>query len=140
MKKLAGILVLAVSQLVSSGTNLGILYPVGGEKLPGNGIHVFKWTNSDNLSLNLYIDWYDTNGSPVLTNTSPNASLYATTLPAGTNTFTLYAPSNYPGPDMYQYKVRLEGSDATTNVESVSGYVTVTAPASFTGTIENTNQ
>jgi len=136
MKKLAGIFVLAVSQLVSSGTNLGILYPVGGEKLPGNGIHVFKWTNSDSMSFNLYIDWYDTNSSPVLT----NMSLYAATLPAGTNTFTFYMPSNYPGPDMYQYKVRLEGSDATTNVESVSGYVTVTTPASFTGVIENTNQ
>jgi hypothetical protein len=136
MKKLAGIFVLAVSQLVSSGTNLGIIYPVGGEKLPGNGTHVFTWTNSDNLSFNLYIDWYDTNSSPVLT----NMSLYATTLSAGTNSFTFYMPSNYPGPDMYQYKVRLEGSDATTNVESVSGYVTITAPASFTGIIENTNQ
>jgi hypothetical protein len=112
------------------------MYPVGGEKLPGNGTHVFAWTNSANLSLNLYIDWYDTNGSPIIT----NSSLYATTLPVGTNTFTFYMPSNYPGPDAFQYKIRLEGSDGTTNVESVSGYVTVTPLALFTGTIEDTNQ
>jgi hypothetical protein len=140
MKKLAVLCILALGQLISSGTNLGLTYPVGGEKLPINGTHIFTWTNSDALSLNLFIDWYDTNGTPVLTNSTPNDSLYATTLPAGTNTFTFYMPSNYPGPDMYKYKVRLEGSDAVTNVKSMSGYVNVTAPASFTGSIEDTNQ
>ena len=137
MKKLAVLCsILTLGQLISFGTSLGIQYPIGGEKLPGNGTHIFAWTNSSNLSVNLYIDWYDTNGSPIIT----NSSLYATTLPAGTNTFTFYQPSSYPGPDAFQYKVRLEGSDSTTNVESVSGYVTVTPPASFSGTIENTNQ
>ena len=136
MKKFAGFCILALGRLLSSGTGLNLLYPTGGEMLPGNGTHVIIWTNSGSMPVNLYVDWYDTNGNPILT----NYSLYATTLAAGTNTYTFYTPSNYPGPDAYQYKFHLVGTDSGTNLESSSGYVFVTGPASFSGSIENTNQ
>jgi hypothetical protein len=137
MKKLACLFsILLGGQLLVSAVGLELLYPLGGEKLPGNGTHVFTWTNSDSLHVNLYLDWYDTNGSLII----GGNSLYEVTLPAGTNIFTFYTPSNYPGPDAFQYKVHLVGTNSGTTVESSSDYVFVTAPASFTGSIGNTNQ
>lgn len=133
MKKLVVLCTLALGQLLLCGANLNLLYPVGGEMLPGNGTHTITWTNSDNMPINLYLDWYDTNGAPLITNNS----IYATTLGVGTNTFIFSKPTDYPG--FYKYKFHLVGSDSGTNIESSSDYVFVTDPASFTCTIENTN-
>lgn len=133
MKKIVILCTLALGQLLLCGANLNLLYPVGGEILPGNGTHVITWKNSDNMPVNLYLDWYDTNGAPIVTNNG----LYTVTLPAGTNTYTFYKPASYP--ESYQYKFRLEGQDSGTNIESSSGYVFVTDPASFTCSIEDTN-
>ena len=125
MKIKYGIAALLSGQLLAFGADLNLLYPLGGEKLPGNGTHVVTWTNSDNLTVAFSLDWYDTNGVPIQSS-SLSTAVYA----AGTNSFMMYMPSNYP--NAFWYKIRLTGDGG---IESASDYVFITPPAAFTGSI-----
>lgn len=122
----------AIGQFSSSADGLGLLYPLGGEKLPNNGKHTITWTNSADLLVQIYIDWYDTNG----VNLVSNNVIYSAVLSEGTNNFVLHRPTIYP--TEYQYKVRLDSS--TNNFTSSSGFIGITTPATFTATITNQSQ
>ncbi|KND49907.1 MAG: hypothetical protein AB197_00145 [Parcubacteria bacterium C7867-002] len=126
MKKVLSTLILAGSQVISAHAQMSLLYPLGGENLPRNGAHTVRWTNSENVHVTLYIDWFDTNGVQFVN----DHGLYESVLPAGTNRFILL-PVGYPSE--YQYKIRLVGTNMTVNETVSSGFVRVTGPASLEG-------
>jgi len=130
MKKWLAIVGLVCNQIVSVHGQLSLLYPQGGEDLPGNGMHTVSWTNVADMNITLYFDWYDTNGVIFV---SDNA-LYTTVLPAGTNSFVLSTPARYPSE--YQYKVRLVGTNASTNMTVSSGFVHITGPATLSAHLD----
>ena len=121
-----------MAQFSSHAAGFSLLYPVGGEKLPINGKHTITWTNSADLLVMIYIDWYDTNG----VNLVSNNVIYSAVLPEGTNTFVFHKPSIYP--TEYQYKIRLDSN--TNNLTASSDFVSITTPATFTAVITNQNQ
>ena len=133
MKKLLlAMLLLVVGQISLLADGLNLIYPVGGEKLPINGKHSIIWTNSADMLVDVYLDWYDTNSTLFVSNNV----IYSAVLTAGTNNFVLHRPSVYPME--YQYKVRLSGnSNALT---SSSGFVKFTSNATFSAQITNQNQ
>ncbi|MEN9912934.1 MAG: hypothetical protein RLY66_342 [Candidatus Parcubacteria bacterium] len=122
----------ALCQFTSFSIGLNLLYPTGGEILPVNGRHPIVWTNSSNLFVQIYVDWYDTNDVDLVTNNV----IYAGVLPEGTNTFILHEPSRWP--TEYKYKIRLDGD--TNAIVSTSGFVFMTSNATFTATITNQSQ
>jgi len=124
-------MVLIVSQILSVKADLALLYPVGGEKWPGNGKHTITWTNSDNLGVTVYLDGYDTSSTPF----TDDYILYSSVLSAGTNTFVLSTPSRFP--TNYQYKIRLVGTNSSLNITSTSGLINITGPATFDGQMTN---
>lgn len=131
-KTLFAVLLMVVTHLSTFGaTSLGLVYPLGGEILPNNGKHIITWTNSSNLAVQLYFDWYDTNGTLLV----GDNILYSATLSEGTNTFVLNRPSRYPSE--HQYKVRITGN--TNEITSTSDFVRVTSPILFTGVVTNQN-
>lgn len=132
MKNIVCATALAFGQLLAHGSYLGLIYPTIGEFLPGNGRNNIIWTNSADMTVGVYLNWYDTNGVWFTSNL-----LHIATLPEGTNSFLFYCPSNYP--TEYLYKIELFGADAGTNVEDISDFVFITEPATFSGTIVNTN-
>lgn len=133
MKKFLFALVLIVSQTASLRADLSLIYPIGGEKLPSNGTHPVIWTNSADLGVMAYIDWYDTNGSVILN----DISLYSKVLAAGTNNFVFNQPSQYPTNNLY--KVRLVGTNVTTTNTVTSDYFQITPAAVFTSQFTDTN-
>lgn len=133
MKKLlTAVGLAALCQLSSQAIGLNLLYPTGGEKLPVNGRHTITWTNSANLFVQIYVDWYDTNGTSLV---SDNV-IYSNVLPEGTNTFILHEPSRWP--TEYRYKIRLDSS--TNGLVSTSDFVDITSSATFTAGITNQSQ
>ena len=130
MKKLLAIVGLVISQVVSVNAQLSLLYPQGGEDFPGNGMHIISWTNVANMGVTLYFDWYDTDNVVFV---SDNA-LYTAVLPTGTNSFVLATPARYPSE--YRYKVRLVGTNASTNITVSSGFVHVTGPATLSAHLD----
>lgn len=127
MKRLMSVLLLAFLHVVPVKANLKLLYPIGGEKLPGNGRHTILWTNSASLGVTVYLDWYNTNGTLIVSDNF----LYSKVLDAGTNSLVLTTPARYPTNNWY--KVRLVGTNSSVNVTTNSGYVYITGPADFTG-------
>lgn len=127
MKTVLIIWLFVIGFVLQINSQLSLLYPLGGEKLPNNGRHTIVWTNKADMRVSVYIDWYDQESNLLI----ENNNIYSHLLSEGTNSFVLSSPEGYP--TGYKYKVRLVGTDAFGSTIVSSDYVSITSPAILTG-------